>query len=59
MLYGLMVGIHVLVAALLMLVILMQAAKGGGLSGAFGTGAGSSPLFGAATSSVLVRTTTV
>jgi preprotein translocase subunit SecG len=59
MFYGLLVGIHVLVAALLMLVILMQAAKGGGLSGAFGTGMGSSPLFGAATSSVLVRTTTV
>jgi len=43
----------------MIVIILMQASKGGGLSGAFGTGAGSSPLFGAATSSVLVRTTTV
>jgi len=59
MFYGLLVGIHVLVGFLMMLVILMQASKGGGLSGAFGTGAGSSPLFGAATSTVLVRTTTV
>lgn len=59
MFLGLLIAIHVLAAALLVLVILMQAAKGGGLSGAFGTGMGSSPLFGAATSTVLVRTTTV
>jgi len=57
--YGMLVGLHILVAALLILLVLMQASKGGGLSGAFGTGTGSSPLFGAATSSVLVRTTTV
>jgi len=59
MLYGLLVAIHILAALLLILVILMQAAKGGGLSGAFGTSMGSSPLFGAATPTVLTRTTTV
>lgn len=57
--YGMLIGLHILVAALLILIVLMQASKGGGLSGAFGTGTGSSPLFGAATSSVLVRATTV
>lgn len=57
--YGMLIALHILVAALLILIVLMQASKGGGLSGAFGTGAGSSPLFGAATSSVLVRATTV
>jgi preprotein translocase subunit SecG len=59
MFYGLLVGIHIFVAVLLIIIILMQASKGGGLSGAFGTGTGSSPLFGAATSTVLVRATTV
>ncbi len=52
-------GLHIFVAFLMVVIILMQAAKGGGLSGAFGTGMGSSPLFGAATSSVLVRGTTI
>ena len=59
MFYGLLIGLHILAAILLIIIVLMQAAKGGGLSGAFGTGMGSSPLFGAATSTVLVRTTTV
>lgn len=56
---SLLYGIHIFVAFIMIVIILMQASKGGGLSGAFGTGTGSSPLFGAATSTVLVRTTTV
>ncbi len=56
---GLLYGIHIFAAFLMVVIILMQAAKGGGLSGAFGAGVGSSPLFGAGTSTVLVRTTAV
>jgi len=43
--YTFLLIVHVIVSILLMLVILMQASKGGGLSGTFG-GAGGSSLFG-------------
>ncbi|MBC8175119.1 MAG: preprotein translocase subunit SecG [Candidatus Marinimicrobia bacterium] len=36
--YGFLVFLHVLVSVMLILVILMQASKGGGLSGTFGSG---------------------
>jgi len=43
--YTFLLIVHVIVSILLMLAILMQASKGGGLSGTFG-GGGSSSLFG-------------
>jgi preprotein translocase subunit SecG len=51
--------IHVLVAALICVVILMQSSKGEGLSGAFGLGQGTTSFFGADTANVLVKITTV
>ena len=48
--------IHVLVALLLMIVILMQSGRGGGLTEAF---ASAESMFGAQTSSFLIRTTSV
>ena len=43
--YGFMVFLHVVVSVLLVTVILMQASRGGGLSGTFGAGA-STAIFG-------------
>ena len=43
--YGLLVTIHIFVSLFLVIVILMQSSKGGGLAGAFG-GAGTSAVFG-------------
>ncbi|MBZ0268106.1 preprotein translocase subunit SecG, partial [bacterium] len=39
MIYGIVLGVHVLVCLALVLVVLLQASKGGGLAGAFGGGA--------------------
>ena len=38
MMFGLLIGIEVLVSVLLILVVLMQSSKGGGLAGTFGGG---------------------
>ena len=43
--YGLLVAIHIFISLFLVIVILMQSSKGGGLAGAFG-GAGTSAVFG-------------
>lgn len=45
MIFAFFLAVHVLISIGLVLAILMQAAKGGGLAGAFG-GAGSSAVFG-------------
>jgi preprotein translocase subunit SecG len=59
MLETLLLIIHVLVGVLICIVILMQSAKGEGLSGAFGMGQGTTSFFGADTANVLVKITTV
>jgi len=57
---GLLLTAFVLVCALLLLVILIQKPRGGGLSGAFGGGAGSAQAaFGAKTGDVLTWVTVV
>lgn len=38
MLFKLLIGLHVVVCFVLILVVLLQSSKGGGLAGAFGTG---------------------
>ena len=43
--YGLLVAIHIFISLFLVISILMQSSKGGGLAGAFG-GAGTSAVFG-------------
>ena len=51
--------IHIIVAIFMCIVILMQSAKGEGLSGAFGLGQGTTSFFGADTANVLVKITAV
>jgi len=45
MLFNLLIGLHVFVCLVLILVVLLQSSKGGGLAGAFG-GAGGQTMFG-------------
>jgi preprotein translocase subunit SecG len=59
MLATLLLIIHILVAAFICVVILMQSSKGEGLSGAFGLGQGTTSFFGADTANVLVKITAV
>ncbi|MBM3307454.1 MAG: preprotein translocase subunit SecG [Candidatus Eisenbacteria bacterium] len=44
--FGVVIGIHVLICALLMVVVLLQSGKGGGLAGAFGGAGGIGAVFG-------------
>ena len=55
----LLIIIHVLASACLIGLVLMQSAKGEGLSGAFGMGGGAQSLFGADTATVLTKGTVV
>ena len=59
MLYGLLLGLHVLVSVFLILVVLLQTGKGADLAGAFG-GGGSQTAFGSrGAATVLSRMTTI
>lgn len=60
MIYGIILGVHVLVCILLVLVVLMQSSKGGGLAGgAFGGGAENTVFGGRGAATVLSKATTV
>lgn len=59
MIYGVVLGIHVLVCLGLVLVVLLQSSKGGGLAGAFGGGAESTVFGGRGAATVLSKATTV
>ena len=52
-------GIHILVCAALMVAILLQSGKGGGLAGAFGAGSSQTLFGGRGAATFLSRTTTV
>ncbi len=56
MLYGFVIGIHVIASLILIAVILLQAGRGGGLSDTFG-GSSTQTLFGTKTSVFLTRAT--
>ena len=43
---GIILGIHILICAGLVISVLLQSGKGGGLAGTFGGGAGSDTIFG-------------
>ena len=55
---GFLIAIHTIVSLLLIAVVLMQASRGGGLSGTFGGNAASSVLGGQNAGNVLSRITT-
>lgn len=57
--YTLILILHLISAIALIGIVLLQAGKGGGLSGAFGSGMGSETLFGARTGDVLTKATAV
>ena len=59
MFYTLLIVLHICSSLLLILLVLMQSAKGEGLSGAFGMGSGTTSLFGADTATVLTKGTVV
>jgi preprotein translocase subunit SecG len=44
--YGVIIGLHVLICGLLIVVVLLQSGKGGGLAGAFGGAGGIGAVFG-------------
>ena len=54
--YGLIIGIHIIVCILLMGIVLIQSGRGGGLTGNFSS---MEALFGTKTNSFLTRTTAV
>ncbi|MBI3615200.1 MAG: preprotein translocase subunit SecG [Candidatus Omnitrophica bacterium] len=58
MLYGLVLAVHLVACFVLILVILLQAGRGGGLSDSFGGGAAQS-LFGTRGTVYLTRATTI
>ncbi|HCN24218.1 MAG TPA: preprotein translocase subunit SecG [Candidatus Marinimicrobia bacterium] len=55
---GFLITIHALVSLFLVMVILMQASQGGGLSGTFGSGATSAIMGGRGAASLLSKLTT-
>jgi len=57
MLFNLLIGLHVVVSFVLILTVLLQSSKGGGLAGAFGTG-GQTMFGGQETATFLSRLTT-
>ena len=60
MLYGIVLGLHVVVCIVLVLVVLLQSSKGGGLGGgAFGGGAESTVFGGRGAATFLSKATTV
>ena len=59
MAYGLAIGVHVIACLILIIVILLQAGRGGGLSEAFGGGESSQTIFGTKISVFLTKATVV
>ncbi len=59
MIYGIILGIHVLVCLGLVLVVLLQSSKGGGLAGALGGGAENTVFGGRGAATMLSKATTI
>jgi preprotein translocase subunit SecG len=59
MLYGIIIAVHMIVCVLMVLLVLVQSDKGGGLAGAFGGMGGVNTVFGGrGTATVLTKATT-
>ncbi len=59
MLYPILIILYVVVCISLVVIVLLQSGKGGGLTGIFGSGGGGQTIFGARTGDVMTKTTTV
>ena len=59
MLYPILIILYVVVCIALVVIVLLQSGKGGGLTGIFGSGGGGQTIFGARTGDVMTKTTTV
>ena len=58
MLYGILIFLHIIVSALLIIVILLQSGKGGGLAGSLGGGVSTAMFGGQGADKVMTRLTT-
>jgi preprotein translocase subunit SecG len=56
--FGVIIGIHVLICGLLIVVVLLQSGKGGGLAGAFGGAGGIGAVFGGQTAATFLTKAT-
>jgi preprotein translocase subunit SecG len=59
MLFTILIILYVVVCIALIVIVLLQSGKGGGLTGIFGSGGGGQTIFGARTGDVMTKTTTV
>jgi preprotein translocase subunit SecG len=59
MLFTILIILYVVVCISLVVVVLLQSGKGGGLTGIFGSGGGGQTIFGARAGDVMTKTTTV
>lgn len=59
MLFTILIILYVVVCIALIVIVLLQSGKGGGLTGIFGSGGGGQTIFGARAGDVMTKTTTV
>jgi len=59
MLFTILIILYVVVCIALVVIVLLQSGKGGGLTGIFGSGGGGQTIFGARAGDVMTKTTTV
>jgi len=59
MLFTVLIILYVVICIALVVIVLLQSGKGGGLTGIFGSGGGGQTIFGARTGDVMTKTTTV
>ena len=59
MLFTVLIILYVVNCIALVVIVLLQSGKGGGLTGIFGSGGGGQTIFGARTGDVMTKTTTV
>ena len=59
MLFTILIILYIVVCIALIVIVLLQSGKGGGLTGIFGSGGGGQTIFGARTGDIMTKTTTV
>ncbi len=59
MLFTILIVLYVLICVALIVVVLLQSGRGGGLAGIFGSGGGGQTIFGARTGDIMTKSTTV